>query len=322
MLLEVRDLVTHFDLDEGVLRAVDGVSFDVAEGESVALVGESGCGKTIVALSLLDVVPRPGRIVGGSIRFEGREVVGADVETVRRVRGAGIGLVFQEPGAALNPVLTVGAQIVEVVRRHRGLDRHAASAEAVRLLGEMGIPEPERRARAFPHELSGGMRQRATIAIAVSARPRLLVADEPTTALDVTIQTEILDLLRELQQRHRMALLLISHDLGMVQSVADRVLVMYAGRLVESAPAAQFFAAPEHPYSRALLGSVLRLGAGRSAPLTGIPGTVPDLLALPSGCAFHPRCPAAVAPCRDEMPALRPIDGHGRVACHLAGTHG
>ncbi|HUG27546.1 MAG TPA: ABC transporter ATP-binding protein [Gemmatimonadales bacterium] len=316
MLLSVRDLAASFFLDEGVLKAVDGVSFEVDEGETVALVGESGCGKTIVALALLNLVPVPGRVVRGAVLFDGVDLLRLDAEPLRRARGSGIGLVFQEPGAALNPVYTVGSQIAEVVMLHRGLTRHAAEGEAVRLLGEMGIPEPERRARAYPHELSGGMRQRATIAIAISARPKLLIADEPTTALDVTIQAEILDLLKRVQELHRMALLLITHDIGVVEALARRVMVMYTGKLVEVAPATALFRDPQHPYTRGLLGSALRLGAGRGAPLRGIPGTVPDLLALPAGCTFHPRCPLADTGCTRAFPPLEPLPGGRQCACY------
>jgi len=309
MLLEVRDLAAYFFLDEGVLKAVDGLSFDVDAGETVALVGESGCGKTIVALSLLGVVPSPGRVVGGSVRFDGVDVVRASPAELRRVRGAGIGIVFQEPGAALNPVHTVGRQIADVVQLHRGLTRREADAEAVRLLGEMEIPEPEKRAKAYPHELSGGMRQRATIAVAVSARPRLLIADEPTTALDVTIQREILDLLARLQRDFGMSLLIITHDIGVVEEIARRVMVMYAGKLVEVGDAERVFRDPRHPYTQGLLRSVPRLGSGRKTPLVGIPGVVPDLLALPPGCSFHPRCPLGDASCTAAFPPLDPVAG-------------
>lgn len=318
MLLEVKDLATYFFLDEGVLKAVDGVSFGIEPGETVALVGESGCGKTIVALSIMHLVPSPGRIVGGEIRFEGRDLLKAHPEELRRVRGRSIGLVFQEPGAALNPVLTIGSQIADVVELHRGVTRHDAEKVAVRLLGEMGIPEPEKRAKSYPHELSGGMRQRATIAIAISVEPRLLIADEPTTALDVTIQAEILELLKSLQRRRDMAILIITHDIGVVQAVAQRVLVMYTGKLMETGGRAQVFEEPRHPYTQGLLRSALRLGAGKGAPLTGIPGAVPDLLALPEGCTFHPRCPIGDEQCTGEFPPLVWM-GFGRsCACYKA----
>ena len=308
-LLEVRDLAAHFFLDEGVLKAVDGVSFDVEAGETVALVGESGCGKTIVALSLLGVVPSPGRVVGGSMRFDGVDIARATPAALRRVRGAGIGIVFQEPGAALNPVHTVGRQIADMIQLHRGLTRREADAEAVRWLGEMGIPEPEKRVKAYPHQLSGGMRQRATIAVAVSARPRLLIADEPTTALDVTIQQEILELLARLQRDFKMSLLIITHDIGVVEQMARRVLVMYAGKLVEVGDAERVFRDPRHPYTQGLLRSVPRLGGGRKTPLVGIPGVVPDLLALPPGCSFLPRCPLGDPACAVAFPSLDPVGG-------------
>ena len=314
-LLEVRDLAAHFFLDEGVLKAVDGVSFDVEAGETVALVGESGCGKTIVALSLLGVVPSPGRVVGGSMRFEGVDIARATPAELRRVRGAGIGIVFQEPGAALNPVHTVGRQIADMVQLHRGLTRREADAEAVRWLGEMGIPEPEKRVKAYPHELSGGMRQRATIAVAVSARPRLLIADEPTTALDVTIQQDILELLGRLQRDFKMSLLIITHDIGVVEQMARRVLVMYAGKLVEVGDAERVFRDPRHPYTQGLLRSVPRLGGGRKTPLVGIPGVVPDLLALPPGCSFLSRCPLGDSACAVAFPPLEPVAGR-RCACY------
>ncbi len=316
MLLEVRDLTTHFLLDEGVLKAVDAVSFDIAEGETVALVGESGCGKTIVALSILDVVPSPGRIVGGAIRFAGTDVLGCAPDELRRVRGGGIGIVFQEPGAALNPVYPVGRQIAEVVQLHLGATRHEADREAIRLLGDMGIPEPERRVKAYPHELSGGMRQRATIAIAISARPKLLIADEPTTALDVTIQAEILDLLKRLQDERRMALLVITHDIGVVESIAQRVMVMYTGKLVETGSAADVLGRALHPYTQGLLRSALRLGGGRKGELGGIPGAVPDLLDLPAGCTFHPRCSLADAHCETAFPQLERFASGRLCACY------
>jgi peptide/nickel transport system ATP-binding protein len=317
-LLSVRGLSTHFLLDEGVLRAVDDVSFDIAHGEAVALVGESGCGKTIVALSLLRLVSLPGRIVAGSIMFGGTDVVRMDTVALRRMRGTGMGLVFQEPGAALNPVLTVGSQLAEVLRTHRGMNRAEGDATAVRMLGDVGIPDPERCARAYPFELSGGMKQRAVIALATCARPRLLIADEPTTALDVTVRAEILELLRELQLRHDMAMLVISHDLGVVARLAQRVLVMYTGRIVESAPVRALFNEPRHPYTRGLLESVRAAGGRRKEPLAGIPGSVPDLLALPGGCTFRPRCAIAAERCTEDVPPLDRTAAEHRCACWRA----
>jgi oligopeptide/dipeptide ABC transporter ATP-binding protein len=315
VLLSVRNLASYFFLDEGVLKAVDGVSFDIGENETVALVGESGCGKTIVALSLINLIPPPGRIVGGQALLSGEDIVTTSKERLRAIRGQQVGIVFQEPGAALNPVFTIGCQIAEVLQMHRGFTRKDAEREAVRLLGATGIPDPEKRAKSYPFQLSGGMRQRAAIAIAISTRPKLLIADEPTTALDVTVQAGILDLLRELQDQHRMAILIITHDLGVVADIAQRVLVMYAGKLVESAPVETLFAAPKHPYTQGLVESVRRR-SDRSVPLRGIPGSVPDLFRLPSGCGFHPRCSAADADCRSAFPPMLPLsDGHS-CACY------
>ena len=315
MLLSVRDLRSGFFLDEGEVWAVDGVSFDVGHGEVVGLVGESGCGKSMVAHSILGLVPPPGRVVSGSVRLEGRDLTNLPPAEQRRVRGGDIGLVFQEASAALNPVLRIGDQIAEVLRLHRGLGRREASAEAVRILGELGIAEPEKRARSYPFELSGGMKQRALIAIAIAGRPRLLIADEPTTALDVTVQAEIADLLVHVQQRHGMAILVISHDLAMVAELSERLLVMYAGRIVETGGTRDVMASPRHPYTKGLLAAVPRLGEGSGSPLRGIPGEVPDLLDLPPGCSFHPRCPLADDECTAEPPRLRGLEHGGACAC-------
>ena len=318
MLLRVEDLATTFSLDEGELRAVDGVTFEIEEGETVALVGESGCGKTIVALSILDLVPSPGRVARGRVLFGGEDLRQVSTEALRRVRGGEIGMVFQEPGAALNPVFPVGRQIAEVLRLHRGMTRHEAEAEAIRALGIVGIPDPEKRAGAYPFELSGGMRQRAVIAIATCTRPRLLIADEPTTALDVTVQAEILELLLDLRERDGMGTLLITHDLGIVAETTDRTLVMYAGKLFETGPTDRIFTTPFHPYTRGLLRAVPSLGTGRGAPLEGIPGTVPDLMDLPSGCTFHPRCELADAECVDGFPPTREMEPGRDCACYRA----
>jgi len=315
MLLSVRDLKSSFFLDEGELKAVDGISFDVDVGETVGLVGESGCGKTIVALSILDLIPHPGRVVSGRVALDGQNVLSMTPEEKRKVRGAQIGLVFQEAAAALNPVYRIGDQIADVVQLHQGLAKHEASREAVRILGEMGIPEPEKRARSYPFELSGGMKQRAMIAIAMGGKPRLLVADEPTTALDLTVQSEIIDLLEHIQEQYRMAILVISHDLEMVADMAHRMMVMYAGRIVEVADTKDVIAEPRHPYTQGLLAAIPHLGAGSNAPLVGIPGAVPDLLDLPEGCAFHPRCPIADADCRVTVPPLKSIGYRGQCAC-------
>jgi oligopeptide/dipeptide ABC transporter ATP-binding protein len=316
MLLSVRDLKSSFFLDEGELKAVDGVSFDIDLDETVGLVGESGCGKTIVALSILDLVPYPGRVVSGSVRFEGRDFLRLKPEEMRKVRGAGIGLVFQEAAAALNPVYRVGDQISDVLRLHQGLDKREAWRETVRILGEMGIPEPEKRARSYPFELSGGMKQRALIATAVAGRPKLLIADEPTTALDLTVQAEMVDLLQHLQDQYRMAILIISHDLEMVADMADRMMVMYTGRIVETADTRDLLTEPKHPYTQGLLAAIPHLGAGSDTALEGIPGAVPDLLDLPEGCTFHPRCPLADAECTVEPPALQNVGYRRQCACY------
>ena len=325
MLLSVENLSTYFFLDEGELMAVDDVSFTIEEGETVTLVGESGCGKTIVALSILNLVPAPGRIVGGSIVLDGMDVLNATPEQLRQIRGRKIGMVFQEPGAARNPVFTIGYQVAEVLQEHRGMSRQEAEVEAIRLIGDTGIAEPEKRVKAYPFELSGGMRQRAAIAMATATQPKLLIADEPTTALDVTVQAEILDLLRHLQEKHRMAILMISHDLGVVAQVAQRVLVMYTGKLLEEASARQLFSAPLHPYTQGLLACVPELGIGRKEPLSGIRGSVPDFLQLPSGCTFHPRCPIGDQSCRSEFPPYTKISESRLCACFKVepeGGHG
>src|SRR5713101_3779454 len=274
-LLEVRDLRTSFFLEGGEARAVDGVSFALDAGRVLGLVGESGCGKSVTALSLMRLVPPPGRIVGGEVRLDGRDLLGLPERDMRAVRGAGMAMIFQEPMTSLNPVFTVGSQIAEAIRLHRRASRRAAWARAVELLAEVGISEPERRARDYPHRLSGGMRQRVMIAIAISCEPRVLVADEPTTALDVTIQAEILDLLRTLRERRGMALVLITHDLGVVAEQADEVAIMYAGRIVEHASVVDVFERPLHPYTQALLRSMPGLGSERRDRLETIPGQVP-----------------------------------------------
>ena len=316
MLLSVRDLRSAFFLDEGELWAVDGISFDVDAGETVGLVGESGCGKTIVALSLLDLIAPPGRVVSGQVMFDGRDLLRASREEMRKVRGGGIGIVFQEAAAALNPVYRIGDQIADVLRLHRGMNRQEAWRETVRVLGEMGIPEPEKRARSYPFELSGGMKQRAMIAIAMAGQPRLLIADEPTTALDLTVQAEIAELLEHIQDQYRMAILIISHDLELVAEMSDRLMVMYTGRIVESGRTRDLVTAPDHPYTKGLLGAIPRLGAGSTEPLRGIPGAVPDLLDLPPGCTFHPRCPLADADCLSEPPPIRTVDTARECACY------
>jgi peptide/nickel transport system ATP-binding protein len=308
-LLDIEDLRTHFFTRDGVVRAVDGVSYKVNGGETLAVVGESGCGKSVTALSILRLVPSPpGRIVGGAIRFQGRDLLQFSEAEMRRIRGNDISMIFQEPMTSLNPVLTVARQIGETLTLHQGLSGRAAEHRAVEMLQLVRIPEPERRARQYPHELSGGMRQRVMIAMALACNPKLLIADEPTTALDVTIQAQILDLMRELKARLGAAIILITHDLGVVAEMAERVVVMYAGRKVEEAPVRELFRRPRHPYTLGLLASVPRLGAthGRTeAPrLAEIPGVVPSLREPIVGCAFAPRCAYVTERCRREAPPL------------------
>jgi oligopeptide/dipeptide ABC transporter ATP-binding protein len=313
-LLEVRDLETCFLLEQGVARAVDHVSFTLDAGRVLGLVGESGCGKSMTALSLMRLVPPPGRIAGGRVLLDGRDLLGLSEGEMRHVRGAGIGMIFQEPMTSLNPVFMVGSQIAEAVRLHQHLGRRAAWDRAVELLAEVGIAEPSRRAHDYPHQLSGGMRQRVMIAIAISCEPRVLIADEPTTALDVTIQAEILELLRRLRERRGMALLLITHDLGVVAEQADEVAIMYAGRIVEQAPVLEMFERPLHPYTQALFRSMPGVGDRRER-LDAIPGQVPDLLRLPSGCAFRDRCPRVIDRCATVVPTLEERGPDHRAAC-------
>ena len=313
-LLEVHGLATAFEHEHGAARAVDGVSFTLEAGQVLGLVGESGCGKSVTALSLMRLVPPPGRVVAGEVLLEGRELLALPEREMRRLRGPGMAMIFQEPMTSLNPVLRVGSQIAEAVRIHGGVGRRAAWDRAVELLGEVGIPEPATRARDYPHQLSGGMRQRVMIAMAISCAPKVLIADEPTTALDVTIQAEILDLLRALRERHRMAVLLITHDLGVVAEQADAVAIMYAGRIVEYANVFEIFDRPLHPYTQALFRSMPSLG-GRRERLEAIGGQVPDPFHLPSGCAFRDRCPRAVAMCATAVPPLVEKVADHRAAC-------
>jgi oligopeptide/dipeptide ABC transporter ATP-binding protein len=316
-LLRVEDLSTWFHTTDGVARAVDGVSFDIREGETVGLVGESGSGKSVTALSLLRLIDPPGRIeVGSRIRFEGRDLLTIEEEAMRRVRGNRIAMVFQEPMTALNPVFTVGDQVAEVARIHGGASRREAWERAVEMLHAVGIPDPRQRSRSYPHQLSGGMRQRVLIAMALVMNPALLVADEPTTALDVTIQAQILELLADLQSRLGLAILLITHDLGVVAEVASRVLVMYGGQVVEQATVRELFANPRHPYTRGLLEAMPRLGQSRDR-LAVIPGIVPPSTAWPSGCRFRDRCGFAWDRCAAEAPPAYPVAGRHDARCHL-----
>jgi oligopeptide transport system ATP-binding protein len=314
-LLEVKDLHTEFRTGAGLVRAVDGISYTVDPGETVAIVGESGSGKSVSALSVLRLIPDPpGRITQGEIRFAGRDILQLSVEEMREVRGGDIGMVFQEPMTSLNPVLTIGRQITETVEQHRGMDRVAAHKRAVELLGLVGIADAERRLRQYPHQLSGGMRQRIMIAIALACDPRLIIADEPTTALDVTIQAQILELMKDLTRRLNVALIIITHNLGVVARYANRVNVMYAGRLVESGAAAEVYHHPRHPYTIALLRSVPRLDRPRQERLDPVEGQPPDLTRLDGGCAFRPRCRFAVDVCAQAQPPLELAGAPGHLA--------
>ena len=313
-LLDIRNLQTFFFTATGLVKAINGVDLQIETGETLALVGESGCGKSMTALSLLRLVPDPGRIVGGDILFAGRDLLRMPIEEMRRVRGNRIGMIFQEPMTSLNPVLRVGEQVAESLRLHQGHNRAQAAAEALTMLSKVGLPDAEDRARDYPHQLSGGMRQRVMIAMALACNPQLLIADEPTTALDVTIQAQIMELLADCKAERGMATLLITHDLGIVAQHADRVAIMYAGRIMESAPVRELFAAPAHPYTRGLLACVPKLGEKRQR-LTPIEGTLPTPGQLSEGCSFLDRCPAAFAPCRGEVPPLREIRPGHQVRC-------
>ena len=315
-LLDVRNLQTHFFGRAGVAKAVDGVSFSIRAGETLALVGESGCGKSVTAFSILRLVADPpGRIVGGEVRFEGQDLLKFDAARMRAIRGDRIAMIFQEPMTSLNPVFTIGEQIAEAVRLHRPASKRAARDRAIELLALVGIPDAARRVDEYPHRLSGGMRQRVMIAMALACEPALLIADEPTTALDVTIQAQILDLIDDLKARLGMAVLLITHDLGVVAQHSQRVAVMYAGRIVEEAATTQLFAQALHPYTRGLLASIPRPGGDGLTRLTEIPGLVPALTDMPAGCAFRPRFPQATARCEAARPDLKPVGDARRLAC-------
>jgi peptide/nickel transport system ATP-binding protein len=317
-LLEVDSLKTWFYTRDGVVRAVDGVSFSVQKGETLAIVGESGCGKSVTSLSILRLIASPpGRTLAGRVIFEGRDLLSLPEKEMRKVRGNRISMIFQEPMTSLNPVLTIGRQVAEVLRIHRGLDKAAAMRRATEVLALVRIPEPERRVTQYPHQLSGGMRQRVMIAMALACDPRLLIADEPTTALDVTIQAQILDLMRELKNKTGAAIVLITHDLGVVAEMAQRVVVMYAGRIVEQASVGPLFARPRHPYTQGLMKSIPRLGETErtNRRLTEIPGMVPSLKDAIAGCIFAPRCAYATDKCRTDYPPLeQKAPGH-HVAC-------
>jgi oligopeptide/dipeptide ABC transporter ATP-binding protein len=315
-LLEVRNLRTHFFSRAGVVRAVDGVSFRLQRGEILGLVGESGCGKSVSSLSLMRLVDRPGRIVSGEILFEGRDLLALSKEEMRRLRGNRLAMIFQEPMSSMNPVFTAGSQIAEVILVHERVRRTAAKERVLRLMRQVGIPDPERRFRQFPHQFSGGMLQRMMVAMALACNPSLLIADEPVTALDVTIQAQILDLIRELRDQTGASILLITHDMGVVAETCDRVAVMYLGKIVETGPLAAVFEAPRHPYTVGLFASIPRLEE-RVEWLHPIPGTVPSPMNLPAGCRFCSRCPHAMPICAEAEPPMREVAPGHQAACFL-----
>ena len=317
-LLDIKGLKTHFATDEGVVQAVDGVDIAIRRGETVCVVGESGCGKTVTALSVLKLIAMPpGRIVGGQILWQGRDLVPLPADEMNRIRAKEIAIVFQEPMTSLNPVFTIGDQISEVIELHEGLNKRAALERTIEMLALVQIPNPKRRVNDYPHQFSGGMRQRVMIAMALSCRPKLLIADEPTTALDVTIQAQILDLLQDMKSRFGMSIMLITHAMGVVAEVAQRVVVMYAGKVVEEASVEQLFANPRHPYTRGLIRSIPRIdmAATRKTRLQTIAGTVPKLINPPAGCRFASRCSLATDECRRAQPALREFEPGHKVAC-------
>jgi peptide/nickel transport system ATP-binding protein len=318
-LLRIEGLQTHFFTEAGTVRAVDGVSLMVRKGETLGIVGESGCGKSVTALSVLRLIPTPpGKIVSGNIYLEGRDLLQLPENEMRKVRGASISMIFQEPMTSLNPVFTVGDQIAEGIRLHQGLSKRESWNKAIEMLHIVRMADPERRVKEYPHQMSGGMRQRVMIAMALSCNPQLLIADEPTTALDVTIQAQILELLSQLKAKLGMAVMLITHDLGVVADTAARVAVMYAGRVVEEAPVMELFTNPKHPYTQGLLNSIPRLEkTERPARLQAIPGMVPDMLELPKGCKFQARCAKLFEPCSGEEPQLKEIAPNHRVRCYL-----
>jgi len=322
-LLEVKDLRTQFQTRNGLVHAVNGISFDLAEGETLGIVGESGCGKTVSVLSLMRLIPEPpGKIVGGQAIFQGKDLLRMSPEEIRRVRGAQIGMAFQDPMTSLNPVLTIGRQLTEALELHKGMSRQEARHRAAELLSIVGIPQPTERLSDYPHQFSGGMRQRVMIAMALSCMPQLLIADEPTTALDVTIQAQIVDLVKRLRDEIGMAIIWITHDLGIVAGLAKRVIVMYAGFIIEEAPVKELYAEPRHPYTLGLLGSLLRPDETEHRRLVSIEGLPPDLLGLPRGCPFVPRCVYAVARCWEENPALVAVSQGHKKACWVDAPQG
>jgi oligopeptide transport system ATP-binding protein len=321
--LEVKDLKTYFYTPDGVVKAVNGVSYSLNDGEALGLVGESGCGKTVSALSLMRLIPTPpGRIVEGEVNFDGRNLVQVSDEEIRRVRGNDIAMIFQDPMTSLNPVLTVGRQISEALELHKGMNKSEARQKTIELLELVGIPSAHTRVDDYPHQFSGGMRQRVMIAMALSCDPKVLLADEPTTALDVTIQAQILDILKRLRRELGMAVILITHDLGVVAGLADKINVMYAGYIVESAAADELFKNPRHPYTLGLLRSIPRIDEPRREKLVPIEGLPPDLIDAPPGCPFQPRCPYAIDRCVDENPSLEPVSRGHTIACWVDVTGG
>jgi oligopeptide/dipeptide ABC transporter ATP-binding protein len=313
-LLEVNNLKTYFFTGEGLIKAIDGIDFTINRGETLALVGESGCGKSMTALSLLRLIPEPGRIVEGDIRFDGLDLLHTPEEEVRRVRGNRISMIFQEPMTSLNPVFRIGEQIMESLQLHRGYDKQKATDIATELLHKVGIPDAGQRLNDYPHQLSGGMRQRVMIAMALACDPQLLIADEPTTALDVTIQAQIMDLLGHIQEERDMATLLITHDLGVVAENADRVAIMYAGKILETAPVIEIYEDPRHPYTQGLLACIPRIGERRER-LVPIEGSVPKAGSVDEGCSFLERCSESFAPCRGQLPPLKEVQPGHWVRC-------
>lgn len=316
-LLEVKHLQTHFKTEDGVVPSVNGVSFSVAKGETLAIVGESGCGKSVTSLSIMGLVAPPGEVVGGEIWLEGQNLLALSKKELRKLRGNKLSMIFQEPMTSLNPVFTIGNQLGEVFHQHRQMDKKEARTHSIEMLEHVGIPNAEKIVDSFPHQLSGGMRQRVMIAMALACNPALLIADEPTTALDVTIQAQILELLKKLNKEFQTGVILITHDLGVVAEMADRVVVMYAGEVVEQADVFSLFAEPKHPYTKGLLGSLPKLDENREE-LDSIPGSVPNPLDMPGGCAFHPRCPAATEECKQNKPQLQEVALNHLARCFYA----
>lgn len=316
--LDVRNLSTHFFTEDGAVKSVDQISFYINAEETLGVVGESGCGKSVTSLSIMQLIPSPpGKIVGGEILFQGENLLKKSQDEMRKIRGNDIAMIFQEPMTSLNPVYTIGDQIAEAVILHQKVDKKEAWKRAIAMLREVGIPAPEKRAHEYPHQMSGGMRQRVMIAMAMSCNPQLLIADEPTTALDVTIQAQILDLMRKLKREFHTAIMLITHDLGVVAEMADRVVVMYAGKIVEESATAELFREPLHPYTQGLLDSIPRLDQSMTDKLHVIEGTVPNPLHLPQGCTFAPRCPKVMDICREKAPILTEVSEGRKVSCWL-----